>query len=154
MNLIKRGKVTVEPTLEALATAAATALAKAIGTRAWDEVRPRFAKLFGRGDKRRTDLAEGRLDAAAASVTTAEDAGTARDSVAQQWQTRLIDLLEESPDRVGELAELIRQMGQEINHGSGPVQINIGAGSSMMNAVQGGNMYNQVVSGARHIDDW
>ena len=91
-----------------LATSGATTLVGAAATTAWEEARSGFARLFGRGEKKREEIAAVRLDALAAEVEQAES--SERDAVRQRllpvWQTRLADLLEEDPAVTGVLRSL------------------------------------------------
>jgi len=96
----------------ALAGAGGAALVGAAATDAWQFARAGFARLLGRGDARRRELAETRLDATAADLERAGDAG--RDEMRQvllsAWQTRLADLLSENPDAADALRALTEQI--------------------------------------------
>ncbi|MFD8413206.1 hypothetical protein [Streptomyces sp. NPDC059650] len=84
--------------LTALAAAGGAAVVQAAGTDAWEGLRGRLARWFGRGDAQRERDELERLDRSAAEVTAAaEDDGTADRVRARQevaWQTRIETLLE------------------------------------------------------------
>jgi hypothetical protein len=96
----------------ALAGAGGAALVGAAATDAWQSARAGFARLLGRGDARRRELAETRLDATAAEVQRVGDAGReeVRRVLVSAWQTRLADLLAEDPDAAEELRALTEQI--------------------------------------------
>ncbi|MFD4482105.1 hypothetical protein ACFWPU_39170 [Streptomyces sp. NPDC058471] len=82
--------------------AAGTAVAQAVGTDAWQNIRARVARLFDRGagqDAAATVTLE-RLDHTAAELeNTDPDADeAARSAAGAAWQTRFQDLLEELPE--------------------------------------------------------
>jgi len=86
-----------------LAAAGGTTLVAAVATDTWTQAKTRFARLFGRGDARREDLAAGRLEATATEITAAADPQAARAAHLAIWTSRLADLLEEDPDAADEL---------------------------------------------------
>ncbi|MDG6106290.1 hypothetical protein Daura_19805 [Dactylosporangium aurantiacum] len=98
---------------EWIATLAATggaALVGAAATDGWIAARTAFGRLFGRGDARRRELAESRLDATAAEIEAAADADRedVRRAAAQAWTVRLSDLLQEGDeDTAAELRRIV-----------------------------------------------
>ena len=87
--------------LIALAQFAGQTVAAAAVTDVWEEVRGRFARLLGRGDARRTEVAEGWLEQTRQQLATAAGAGLeqAREAQSQRWADRFADLLDEDPVR-------------------------------------------------------
>ena len=102
--------------LEALAVAGATALVGAMATDAWQAARAGFAKLFGRGDRQKLELADRRLDQAAAQVAQADhnNQDRVRGELLAAWQVRLQDLLDEQPDAEEELRTLTAQIHAQL----------------------------------------
>ncbi len=99
----------MEPELIAIAAAGGTAMAAAMGTDVWNTAKAGVARLFGRGDPRRVEDAEGRLERSVGereglSGTDRDRARTIQEAV---WRTRLEDLLAERPEDAGELKTLI-----------------------------------------------
>lgn len=95
--------------LAALATAGATVLIGAMVSDAWNGVRPRFARLFGRGDSGQDAAQLARLDRdhthlQSLPLAARDEQGAA---LAAQWTVRLLDLVEAEPDVAVALRELI-----------------------------------------------
>ncbi|GAA2753220.1 hypothetical protein [Kitasatospora cinereorecta] len=107
--------------LAALATAGGTAVVQAIGTDAWEAVRERIARLFGRHEDRQAQLALERLDQTAGAVEQADPdrAEHVRTRQEAAWQSRFEDLLEslneaermQAASELRELVELARTAG-------------------------------------------
>jgi hypothetical protein len=95
-----------------LAASGGAALVGAAATDAWQTARAGFARLLSRGDSRRQQLAETRLDNTAAQVSGAAEAG--RDEVRGRelavWSARLADFVEEYPETAEELRALTEQV--------------------------------------------
>jgi hypothetical protein len=102
--------------LETLAVAGATALVGAMATDAWQAARAGFAKLFGRGGQQKRELADRRLDQAAAQVAHADhdNQDRVRGELLAAWQIRLQDLLDEHPDALEELRTLTAQVQAQL----------------------------------------
>lgn len=103
-----------------LATSGATTLIGAAATDVWQQAREGFARLFARGDEEKETLAVRRLDALAAAVeqAPASDPEDVRQKLLTQWQTRLIDLIEEQPDT----AEALRSLRDDLQAKLPPAQ--------------------------------
>jgi hypothetical protein len=90
--------------LDELARTAADTLVAGLVTDSWEAVKRHFTMLVGH---------EGRIDATRAELIAAD--GADRDAVRQaqvrDWSTRLRDVLEDNPNAVGELRELLAMMG-------------------------------------------
>jgi hypothetical protein len=97
-----------------LAQTAATTLVGAAATQTWNTTRTGFLRLFHRGG--RHDLAERRLDDTSGEIERAADPAErdrVRAELVSAWQTRLGDLLEEHPEAVTELRDLLRTLGAD-----------------------------------------
>jgi hypothetical protein len=103
----------MEPFSAGLLVAGANALVNAMVTDGWEGVRKKIAKLFGRGDKERTDDALGRLDRTHAELAqlSGEKLELARQQQVLAWQTRLGDLLDKYPDAKDELSQIVSEIG-------------------------------------------
>jgi hypothetical protein len=98
--------------LVALAQFAGQTVAAAAITDVWESVRGRFARLLGRGDPHRTEVADRWLTQTREQLTAAspESAGQAQADAAKQWAQRFADLLDEDP-----LAEArLRALAEEV----------------------------------------
>jgi hypothetical protein len=103
-----------------LATLAGQTVVTAAVTDAWGTAKRGFARLLGRGDPAQTDLAERRLEQAhvrLAGVPTAE-LKQVQAEVQATWRTRLLDLLEEHPELVADLRELVKQVQAQLPAGA------------------------------------
>jgi hypothetical protein len=101
-------------TLAALAQAASNALVTAMVTDAWEDVRHKIARLFGRGQpdrqiERRLDTTRDQLIAAAPGELEQVQA-----ALAGQWQTRFTDLLADHPDAEAELDALVKEIHTNV----------------------------------------
>lgn len=99
--------------MDPIATAAATALISAAVTDVWQQARAGVALLLSRGDERRRQQVEARLDATAVELDVADEGE--RQAVhavqARVWQARLADFLAEYPDAADELRDLTSRLG-------------------------------------------
>lgn len=96
--------------LVALAQFAGQTVAAAAITDVWESVRGRFARLLGRGDIRKTEVADGWL-AQTHEQLIAAGTGTAleqaRQAATERWAGRFADLLDEDPGLAAELRALV-----------------------------------------------
>ena len=85
--------------LLALAQFAGQTVAAAAITDVWESVRGRFARLLGRGDARKTQVAEGWLAQTREQLAVAGPGSVeqARQAAAERWAGRFADLLDEDP---------------------------------------------------------
>ena len=99
-------------TLMALAALAGNTVVAAATTDAWEAARRGFARLLGRGDLDRTQMAEQRLAETREQLTDVEgtDLEQARAVLAERWAGRLADLLEEYPDAEADLRVLVQEV--------------------------------------------
>ncbi|MEU5536109.1 hypothetical protein [Streptomyces sp. NPDC020362] len=100
-----------------LGAAGAAALVGAASTDAWQAARDRFVGLLGRGDRGRSEVAAGRLDALRRTAQT-PDSERELAAARRAWQVRLEDLLEEHPDAAAELRATIESLPAPRHTGS------------------------------------
>jgi hypothetical protein len=98
--------------LMALAQFAGQTVAAAAVTDVWESARGRFARLLGRGDARKTQVAEQWLAQTREQLAVAADGGLERaeDAVAERWAGRFADLLDEDPGLEAELRALVEDV--------------------------------------------
>ena len=98
--------------LMTLAALAGNTVVAAATTDAWEAARCKLARLLGRGDPKREQLAEQRLEETRQQLTGPEGAELerARAALAERWAGRLADLLEEDPDAEAELRALVEEL--------------------------------------------
>ncbi len=102
--------------LMALAQFAGQTVAQAAITDVWEAVRGRFARLLGRGDARRTQVAEQWLARTHDQLTTAPGAELeqVRAALAERWAGRFADLLDEDPGVEAELRALAEAVAAQL----------------------------------------
>jgi hypothetical protein len=98
--------------LQALAQLAGLTVVAAAVTDAWETARRGTARLLGRGDPKKEQLAEQRLAETHEQLAGFEGAEReqARTRLAERWTTRLADLLEEDPGVEAELRALVEEI--------------------------------------------
>lgn len=106
--------------LLALAQFAGQTVAAAAITDAWESARRNFARLLGRGDPRKTEVAERWLAETQQQLSEAEgtDLESARAAQAQRWEGRFADLLDEDPDLAGDLRALAEEIAAQLPAGA------------------------------------
>jgi hypothetical protein len=95
-----------------LARFAGQTVATAAVTDLWESVRERFARLLGRGDARKTEVADEWL-AQTRKQLDAADPGTVdqvQQAAAERWAGRFSDLLDEDPS----LADRLRALADDV----------------------------------------
>jgi len=102
--------------LMALAALAGRTVVAAASTDAWEACKRGFGRLLGRGDPKKEQLAEQRLEETRQQLAGA-DSEQARAAQEAQWTTRLADLLEENPDAEAELQALVREIQAQLPAG-------------------------------------
>lgn len=102
--------------LVALASLAGRTVVAAAVTDAWESAKRGFARLLGRGDTGRTELAERRLEQTREQLTgvPAAELERAEAQLEATWQTRLLDLLEEHPETAADLQALVQQVQAQL----------------------------------------
>jgi hypothetical protein len=105
--------------LIALAQWAGQTVAAAAVTDVWESARRKFARLFGRGDPKRTEAAERWLAETREQLTAVPSAEleSARVAQAQRWEGRFADLLDEDPDLAGDLRALVAETAAAVPGG-------------------------------------
>jgi hypothetical protein len=108
--------VTVEEAMLSLASLAARTVVAAAATSGWEAVKSGLARLFGRNDAARTELAERRLREVRTQLGAAanQDLERVQEQLAAAWQARIMDLLEETPEIAAELQALVEQAQRQI----------------------------------------
>ncbi|MEV0317277.1 sel1 repeat family protein [Streptomyces sp. NPDC050658] len=134
--------------LVALASAGSSALVQAMATDAWEAVRDRVARLYGRAE--RTQRAEAaQLDEIRAELLSG-DQGQALDPEAE-WRARLSRLLAENPRAAGELRRIVDEFtGQP---GAGPQTHNTVSGGTAGHVVQAGVINSLTLQAAPEAGD-
>jgi len=102
--------------LIALAQWAGQTVAAAAVTDVWESARQKFAGLLGRGNPRKTEVAERWLAETHEELTAAAgaDLEPARAAQAQRWQGRFADLLDEDPGIEADLRALVEEIQAEL----------------------------------------
>jgi hypothetical protein len=98
--------------LVALAALAGNTVVAAAATDAWEAVRQKFARLLGRGDPKREQLADQRLEETRQQLAgvSGQELERAQAGLGKLWQVRLADLLEEEPGAEAELRALVEEV--------------------------------------------
>jgi len=109
----------LEEGLVSLASLAGRTLVAAAVTDVWETTKRGFARLLGRGDAARTELAERRLEQTREQLAgiPAAELERAQSQLKGAWQTRLLDFLEEYPDTATDLQALVEQIQVQIPAG-------------------------------------
>jgi hypothetical protein len=134
--------------LAALAAAGGTAVVQAMATDAWESARSGVARLLGRSeDPHRQEVIEAQLDDDVALLQRAGDAD--RELVRQElepvWRRRLATHLDQHPEAVDELRELVEQIRDRLP-GEHRTVVN-----NQLNVVRDRGTGNFVVGGDQHI---
>ncbi|MGH3887065.1 MAG: hypothetical protein ACRDSZ_10955 [Pseudonocardiaceae bacterium] len=133
--------------LAALAAAGGTAVVGAMATDAWESARSGVARLLGRGaDPHRQEIIKAQLDEDAALLERVGDAE--REMVRQElepvWRRRLATYLDQHPEAVEELRELVEQISDRLPGEQRMVvnnQLTVVRDHGTGNIVQGGNQH-------------
>jgi hypothetical protein len=107
--------------LLALAALAGNTVVAAATTDAWEAARRKFARLLGRGDPKKEQLAEKRLEETRQKLEGAngQELEKAQAELGRVWQVRVADLLEEDPGVEAELRALVEEIQAQLS--AGPV---------------------------------
>jgi hypothetical protein len=137
--------------LAALGQFAGQTVAAAAMTDVWEAVRARFARLLGRGDARKTEVAERWL-----AQTREQLAGTrpgaglerAREAAAERWAGRFADLLDEEPGVAAALSALVREVSAGLPAGTAAAgDHSLAAGRDVSIEASGGGIAAGVIHG-------
>jgi hypothetical protein len=106
--------------LIALAALAGNTVVAAATTDAWEAARRKFARLLGRGDPKKEQLAEKRLEETRQQLdgVSGQELEQARADLARAWQVRLTDLLEEDPGAEAELRAVVAEIRAQLPTGT------------------------------------
>lgn len=133
--------------LMALASLAGNTVVAAAATDAWEAARRGFARLLGRGDPKKEQLAEQRLEETRQQLTGTDSEET-RAAQEAQWTTRLADLLEENPDAEAGLRTLVQQIQAVLPAGVvSAADHAVAAGRDVNISVSGGGVAAGVIHG-------
>ena len=135
--------------LVALAATGGTALVTAMVTDGWEEVRNRFARLFGRGDAEQAKTVASRLEKSRAALTGLSGVALeqAKTEQAIAWRTRLEDLLEQYPATETDLRALVAGVQAQAIGSVGKVEQHSAAFDQAQQVVQGHGVQNVNFSG-------
>ena len=105
--------------LIALAQWAGQTVAAAAVTDVWEAARHKVARLLGRGDPRKTEVAERWLDETHQQLTAAQgaDLEPVRAAAVQRWEGRFADLLDEDPEAEADLRALVDEIAAQLPGG-------------------------------------
>ena len=105
--------------LIALAALAGNTVVTAATTDAWEAARRKFARMLGRGDAKKEQLADKRLEETRQQLASVsgQELEKARADLAKAWQVRMADLLEEDPGVEAELRALVEEVRTQLPAG-------------------------------------
>jgi len=106
--------------LIALAALAGNTVVAAATTDAWEVARRKFARLLDRGDPKKEQLAEKRLEETRQQleVVSGQELAQVQADLARAWQVRLTDLLEENPGVEAELRAVVEEIRAQLPAGA------------------------------------
>jgi hypothetical protein len=136
--------------LIALAQWAGQTVAAAAVTDVWESVRHKFARLFGRGDPKRTEAAERWLTETHEQLTAAGggELESARADQLERWQGRFADLLDEDPEVEAELRALVEEIQAQLPTGAvSAADHSVAAGRDLHITASGGGIAAGVIDG-------
>src|SRR5580704_8102524 len=105
--------------LMALAQWAGQTVAAAAVTDVWEAARHKIARLLGRGDSKKAEVAERWLAETHQQLAAAEgaDLESAQSAAARRWEGRFADLLDEDPGVEAELRALVEEIAAQLPAG-------------------------------------
>jgi hypothetical protein len=137
--------------LVALAQFAGQTVAAAAITDVWEAARGRFARLLGRGDARKTEVAErwlGQTRQQLAAAAPGTDLEQAREAQTERWTGRFADLLDEDPGLEAELRALVQEVAVQLPAGAvSAAGHSVAAGRDVTIAASGGGIAAGVIHG-------
>lgn len=135
--------------LVALAQFAGQTVAAAALTDVWESVKGRFARLLGRGDARRTQVAEEWLEQMRGQLASAgAEVEPLRAAVAERWAGRFADLLYEDPAVEADLRALVEEVAAQLPAGlSSAADHSVAAGRDVTITASGGATAAGVIHG-------
>jgi hypothetical protein len=137
--------------LVALAQWAGQTVAAAAVTDVWESVRGRVARLLGRGDSRKNDVAEGWLAQTREQLIAAAPGAElerAREAQAERWAGRFADLLDEEPALELELRMFVQEVASQLPTGAvSAAGHSVAAGRDVTITASGGGIAAGVIRG-------
>jgi hypothetical protein len=136
--------------LIALAQWAGQTVAAAAVTDVWEAARHKVARLLGRGDKRRTEVAERWLDETHQQLTAAQgtDLEPVQATAAQRWEGRFADLLDENPGIEADLRAVVEEIAAQLPAGMvSAADHSVAAGGNVNITASGGGTAAGVIHG-------
>jgi hypothetical protein len=136
--------------LIALAGFAGRTVAAAAVTDVWEAARRKVARLLGRGDARKTEVAERWLDETHQQLTAAqgEDLEPARAAAARRWEDRFADLLDEDPGVEADLRAVMEEIAAQLPAGVvSAADHSVAAGRDVNITASGGGVAAGVIHG-------
>lgn len=133
-----------------LAVWAGQTVAAAAVTDVWESVRGQFARLLGRGDARKTQVAEGWLAQTQQQLAAAApgELDEARRAAAERWAGRFADLLDEDPAVEERLRALVQEVAAELPAGGVSASgYSVAAGRDVNITASGGSVAAGVIRG-------
>ena len=105
--------------LVALAQWAGQTVAAAAVTDVWEAARHKVARLLGRGNPKKTEVAERWLDETHQQLTVAQSADLepVQAAAARRWEDRFADLLDEDPGVEADLRALAEEIAAQLPAG-------------------------------------
>jgi hypothetical protein len=105
----------VNPEVAVVAGAAATTLVQLLIADGWQQVKERFTSFWGHAQPERADVIAGDLEMTREDLLTArrDDDPEVAMELSTEWQGRLRRLLGAHPEVIGELRELLIELGPE-----------------------------------------
>ena len=103
----------------AVAQWAGQTVAAAAVTDVWEAARHKVARLLGRGDPKKTDVAQRWLDETHQQLTAAQgaDLEPVQAAAAQRWEGRFADLLDEDPNIEADLRAVVEEIAAQLPAG-------------------------------------
>jgi hypothetical protein len=136
--------------LMALAQFAGQTVAAAATTDVWEAVRGRFARLLGRGDARKTQVAEQWLAQTRQQLAATAGSGLEqiREALAERWAGRFADLLDEDSSVEAELRALVEEVAAQLPAGAvSAADHSVAAGRDVTITASGGGTAAGVIHG-------
>jgi hypothetical protein len=136
--------------LIALAALAGNTVVTAATTDAWEAVRHKLAKLIGRGDAKKEQLADKRLVETRQQLEalSGQELEKARADLGKIWQVRMADLLEEDPDLADGLRALVKEIQAQLPAATAAAADHAAAAGRDMNiSASGGGVAAAVIHG-------
>jgi hypothetical protein len=135
--------------LEALAALAGNTVVAAATTDVWEAARRKFARLLGRGDPKKEQLADKRLEETRERLAgvSGQELEQARAELGRVWQVRVADLLEEDPDAEAELRALVEEIGAQLPGAVSAADHSVAAGGDVNVRADRGGVAAAVIHG-------